>query len=146
MPASARSPEEWAVTEILRCAEHLNASLNEALRPFGVSFTQYCALQILKGEGNGLASSVIGERMITRDSDVTRLVDRLVARGLVERYRDSADRRIVRVRLTPAGTVLVGQLGSPTLALAAQQFAGVKPKRIRRLIETLGEVCRDSSE
>jgi DNA-binding MarR family transcriptional regulator len=139
-PASARSPEEWAVTEILRCAEHLGASFAEALKPFDVSFTQYCALRILRGEPEGLASSAIGERMFTRDSDITRLVDRLVARGLLERSRDSADRRVVLCRLTPAGTELVGRLEGATLELAAQQCAGVKPKRIRRLIETLRQL------
>lgn len=136
-----RSPEEWAVSEILRCAEHLNACLNDSLKSSGVSFTQYSALRILSGEEKGgLASSAIGERMITRDSDVTRLVDRLVARGLVERYRDTADRRVARVRLTPGGTELVGRLDGPILELAAKQFTGIKPKRIRRLIEILRQL------
>ena len=134
------------VTEILRCAEYLNACFNEALKPFGVSFTQYCALRILSGEEEGLASSAIGERMVTRDSDVTRLVDRLVARGLVERYRDAADRRVVRVRLTSAGTELVGRLEGPTLALVEQQLAGIKPKRIRRLIETVRQLRHATTE
>ena len=135
-----RSPEEWAVREVLRAADNLHAKWNEALKPFGVSFTQYGALRILSGEEQGLPSSVIGERMTTRDSDVTRLVDRLVARGLVERHRDPEDRRVVWVRLTPAGTELVGRLDSPTLALAARQFAAIKPKRVRRLIEILRQL------
>jgi DNA-binding MarR family transcriptional regulator len=145
IPASVRSPEEWAVSEILRCAEHLNASFNEALKSFGVSFTQYCVLRILRGE-EGLASSAIGERMFTRDSDVTRLVDRLVGRGLVERYRDAKDRRVVRVRLTPAGAELAGRLEGPTLELATRQFAGIKPKRLRRLIEILRQLRQAPTE
>lgn len=141
-----RSPEEWAVREILRCAEYLNACLNDALKSSGVSFTQYSALRILSGEEEGLASSTIGERMITRDSDITRLVDRLAARGLVERYRDPGDRRVARVRLTPAGTELVGRLDDPILTLAVQQFSKVKPKRIRRLIEILRQIRQATSE
>ncbi len=146
VPASERSPEEWATTEILRCAEHLNASYHEVLKSSGVSFTQYCALRILSGESDGLASSAISERMTTRDSDITRLVDRLAARGLVERYRDAADRRVARVRLTPAGVELVARLDSPTLALTARQFAGIKAKRIRRLIEILRELRNAPAE
>jgi DNA-binding MarR family transcriptional regulator len=140
-----RSPEEWAASEILRCAEHLDASFNEALKSFGVSFTQYSALRILGGEPEGLASSAIGDRMVTRDSDVTRLVDRLAARGLVERYRDTKDRRIVRVRLTPAGTELLGRADGPFLTLAEQQFTGIKAKRVRRLIEILRQLRHASA-
>jgi DNA-binding MarR family transcriptional regulator len=140
IPPSVRSPEEWAASEILRCAEHLDACFNEALKPFGVSLTQYSALRILSGEQEGLASSAIGDRMVTRDSDVTRLVDRLAARGLVERYRDADDRRVVRVRLTAAGAELLGRADGPFLALAEQQFAGIKAKRVRRLIEILRQL------
>jgi DNA-binding MarR family transcriptional regulator len=78
--------------------------------------------------------------MVTRDSDVTRLVDRLAARGLVERYRDADDRRVVRVRLTAAGAELLGRADGPFLALAEQQFAGIKAKRVRRLIEILRQL------
>jgi DNA-binding MarR family transcriptional regulator len=146
IPPSVRSAEEWAASEILRCAEHLDACFNEALKSFGVSFTQYSALRILSGEQEGLASSTIGDQMVTRDSDVTRLVDRLAARGLVERYRDSDDRRVVRVRLTPAGTELLGRVDGPFLALAEQQFAGIKPKRIRRLTEVLRQLRRAAAQ
>jgi DNA-binding MarR family transcriptional regulator len=140
MPPAVRSAEEWAVSEILRTGDHLQGCLNEVLKPFGVSFTQYTALCIVRDEEAGIASSAIGERMFTRDSDVTRLVDRLVGRGLVERSRDGADRRVVRVRLTQGGKDLVERLDGPVLALMARSFAGIRPKRVRRLIEILGHV------
>jgi DNA-binding MarR family transcriptional regulator len=140
MPRSVRSAEEWAVGEILRAGDHLNACLNEALKPFGVSFTQYTALRSLDDEEEGLASSAIGDRMFTRDSDVTRLVDRLVRHGWVERKRDANDRRIVRVRLTTQGRELIEQIDTPALALITRNFAGIKAKRIRRVIETLAQL------
>jgi DNA-binding MarR family transcriptional regulator len=140
IPPSERSAEEWAVSEILRSGEYLSGCLNETLKPFGLSFTQYSALRILLDEEDGLPSSAIGERMTTRDTDVTRLVDRLAARGLVERRRDAKDRRIARVGLTPVGRELLDRVDSPTLAVVAQRFAGIKPKRIRRLIETLRQL------
>jgi DNA-binding MarR family transcriptional regulator len=141
---SVRSPEEWATSEILRCAEYLNSCFSDALKTSGVSFTQYCVLRILTGEPEGLPSTTIGARMITRDSDITRLVDRLAARGLVERYRDSGDRRVARVRLTTAGSELAGRLDGAIIDLAGRQFAEIKPKRVRRLIETLRQIRRAS--
>ena len=137
-----RSAEEWAIAEILRAGEHLNGRLNNALKPFGVSFTQYTALRIVRDGTEGVASSSIGEQMYTRDSDVTRLVDRLIGRGLVERSRNAADRRIVRVRLTAQGAELIERLDGPVLALIAKSFAGLKAKRVRRLIEVLGQLRR----
>ena len=145
IPDSERSAEEWALSEILRCADFLNASLNEALKPSGISFTQYSVLRILRAEEDGVASSSIGGQMTTHDSDVTRLVDRLVKRGLVTRQRDAADRRVVKVRLTPAGKELVDRLNGPTLALIERRFAGIKPKRVRRLIEVLQQLLNPSN-
>lgn len=140
MPLTARSAEEWAVSEVLRSADHLNGRLNEALKPFQVSFTQYTALKSIRDDRDGLTSTAIGERMYTRDSDVTRLVDRLVKRGLVERNRDKADRRVVRVRLTRQGAELMERLDGPVLGAIATSFAGVKAKRVRRVIEILRQL------
>ena len=141
-----RCPEEWALHEIFRAGEHLSSRFNAALKPSGVSFTQYNALRILQGEKDGLPSTAIGERMVSRDSDVTRLMDRLVKRGLVERERDPQDRRIVRVRLTAAGLALVEHLEESMLEVTRHSFAGVKAKRLRRLIEVLLQIQNDAGD
>ena len=69
-----------------------------------LSPSQYNLLRILRGaHPSGLTCSEIGERMINRDPDVTRLVDRLAKRKMVRRARDTKDRRVVFVFITPIG-------------------------------------------
>ena len=83
------SLEEEAVLNVLRTADVLLQRLTTVLKPFKLSHSQYNVLRILRGAGpEGLACREIGERMITRDPDITRLLDRLEARGLLTRTRD----------------------------------------------------------
>ena len=80
----------------------------------GLSHTQYNVLRILRGAGEqGLCCREVAERMITRDPDITRLLDRLERRGLLARSRDSQDRRVITVRITAAGQKLLKDLDGP---------------------------------
>ena len=84
------------------------------LKPHGLSPTQYNALRILRGAGDqGRACSEIAERMINRDPDITRLVDRLERRGFAVRSREGQDRRVITTRITPAGLELLQTLDGP---------------------------------
>src|SRR5215471_12619391 len=81
-------PEQEAYLSLLRTTDKLQTAIEGELKKFGLTGTQYNALRILRGAGaEGLPCSEIGERMITRDPDITRLLDRLQKRGLVERIR-----------------------------------------------------------
>ena len=103
-----RSREQEAYLALLRTADALQTSVEAKLGEFGLTGTQYNALRILRGAGpEGLPCSEIGERMITRDPDVTRLLNRLEKRGLVRRTRAHADRRVVRGIITAAGLKLL---------------------------------------
>jgi DNA-binding MarR family transcriptional regulator len=96
--------EEETFLNLQRTAEALMHGLEAGLKPAGLSPNQYNVLRILRGAGaEGLACGGIAERMVTRDPDMTRLLDRLEARGLVMRARDRADRRVITVRITPEG-------------------------------------------
>src|SRR6185503_1750926 len=98
------SPAEEAILNIHRTAAVLTALFADTLKPFGLTEIQYNALRILRGAGKeGLSCQEIAERMITRDPDITRLVDRLASRGLVERARSEEDRRVVVTRITASG-------------------------------------------
>ena len=98
------SLEEEALVALQRTADRLQWRLSEMLKAHGLSPTQYNALRILRGAGNeGRACSEIAERMINRDPDITRLVDRLERRGLAARSREGRDRRVITTRITPAG-------------------------------------------
>lgn len=96
----------------------LSRELDALLRCHGLTQVTYNILRILRGAGKrGLPCAKIGERMLTRVPDVTRLVDRLVKLGLVERYRTEEDRRLVFQRLTPTGRRLLADLDGPVREL-----------------------------
>ena len=93
-----------AYLNLVRTADLLQRSVDHLLRPHAISTAQYNVLRILRGAGEqGLPVGEIGARLVTQDPDVTRLVDRLEKRALVERLRGTGDRRVVLVRITAAG-------------------------------------------
>src|SRR6202165_4101141 len=108
------SREQEAYLALLRTADALQTQVEARLKEFGLTGTQYNALRILRGAGaEGLPCSEIGERMITRDPDITRLLDRLQKRGLVERSRGKQDRRVIYGKITPAGSKLLREMDGP---------------------------------
>ncbi len=108
------SPGEEAVLNILRTSDVMTQVLADLLKTSGLSATQYNVLRILRGAaGKGLCCREIGERLVTRDPDVTRLIDRLEKRDLLLRTRSTDDRRVVTIQLTPAGLALVNELDEP---------------------------------
>ena len=126
-------------------ADLLLRPLEEALKPAGLSHTQYNVLRILRGaennsESGGLPCGEIAERMITRDPDITRLLDRLEARGLVARSRQKKDRRVVQARITAAGIQLLKKLDKPMDAMHRKQFAHVPAAHLKQLLEHLKEI------
>src|SRR5690242_20032776 len=107
--------EEQVFVSLLLTSDVLSRQLEPVLKAAEISPTQYNVLRILRGTPGGLPCGEIGSRMITRDPDITRLLDRLEKRGLVSRRRGSRDRRVVWARITDAGLRLVAQLDAPIL-------------------------------
>src|SRR3954467_10234095 len=102
------SVEQEVFLNVLRTADVLTYRLEAFLKPFGLSPTQYNVLRILRGAGDeGLACGRIAERMITRDPDITRLLDRLEKRNLIRRARQTDDRRVVKGFITAEGSALL---------------------------------------
>jgi hypothetical protein len=98
-----RSLEDQAYLTLQRTAERLFQGMAQLVKPAGLSPPQYTVLRILRAaRPRGLSCREIAERMITRDPDITRLLDRLEDRGLVARSRERADRRVITARITPA--------------------------------------------
>ena len=115
----------------------------EILKPWGLTPTQYNALRILRGAGErGHTCTAVSDRMLTRDPDVTRLIDRLEARHLVARTRDPDDRRAVMIRLTDAGRKLVDQLDAPIDAMHRTQLSHLGAQRLQQFIALL-EAARE---
>src|SRR5688572_11825070 len=94
--------EEELFLNIVRTADLLARKGSELFKDADLSPNQYNVLRILRGAGaEGLACGEVGERMVTRDPDITRLLDRLEKRDLVRRSREKGDRRVVTARITP---------------------------------------------
>ncbi len=102
---------------------------------------QYNVLRILRGaHPHRLASSQIGERMIDRDPDITRLVDRLARRGLVERQRSNRDRRVVEVGITARGRKIVSDLDLHVRRMPKALLGHLGSERLRQLGDLLDAV------
>ena len=109
-----RHIEEEIFLNLQRAADTAMQELADVLRPSGVSPTQYNVLRILRGAGDtGVTCKDIAARMITRDPDITRLLDRLERRHLLTRSRAIEDRRFVAIRITDAGLALLADLDGP---------------------------------
>jgi DNA-binding MarR family transcriptional regulator len=137
-PKALRSLEQEAFLSVQRTADLLARGAEEAVKPLGLSGTQYNVLRILRGAGpDGLCCREAAERMLTRDPDITRLLDRLERRGLVVRARASADRRVITVRITPEGLRILAKLDKPVAECHRRQLGHLGQRPLKRLIELL---------
>jgi DNA-binding MarR family transcriptional regulator len=131
------SPEEAAFLDLLRTADVLTRGADWVLKAENLSQTQYNVLRILRGAPPGLPCGEIASRMITRDPDVTRLLDRMEKRGLISRSRESRDRRLVLARITPEGLKLVNRLDDPVQKIHRKQLGHMGRDRLQALAELL---------
>ena len=135
------SVEEEALLALMRTADQVGQRNAEILKPLGLSPTQYNALRILRGGGEkGLPCSEIAVRMINHDPDITRLLDRLAKRGLVERSREEKDRRVVTARITKDGLELLSSMDRRVRDAPKQLLTGIGEKRLQTLLRLLRTV------
>jgi len=142
MPARSKDVEaEDAYLNLLRAHEHLMAGAAALFRERGLTHAQYNVLRILRGApGRAGSCQYIGERLVTRVPDVTRLLDRMEAADLVTRQRSAEDRRVVLVRPTRAGLRLCDDLDEPVRDLHRAQFAHLSARTLAGLNATLLEL------
>jgi DNA-binding MarR family transcriptional regulator len=132
------SLEAQVFVNLLRTADALARGAEALLKPTGLSATQYNVLRILRGAGKkGLACREVACRMISRDPDITRLLDRMESRGLISRARGEEDRRVVKTRITPEGLRVLGELDAPVQELHRRQLHHLRPKELRTLSRLL---------
>jgi DNA-binding MarR family transcriptional regulator len=129
--------EEAVFLDLLRTTDILSRGLVHVLKAEELSATQYNVLRILRGTPEGLPCGEIARRMITRDPDVTRLLDRLEKRGSISRYREKKDRRTVMARITPDGLKLLTRLDEPVQDAHRKQLGHLGRKRLGTLTELL---------
>jgi MarR family transcriptional regulator, organic hydroperoxide resistance regulator len=140
-----RSPEHEAYLSLLRTADHLKRSAQRLFEPAGLTEQQYNVLRILRGAGeSGLPTLTIAERLIEHTPGITRLIDRLEAKGLVRRERPDTDRRQVYCRITKSGAVLLASLDSAVDRQTTASFTGVPKAELKALIATLEKIRNQS--
>ena len=133
--------EDQAFIALQKTADTLGQQAEQLLKASGLTGAQYNVLRILRGaEPDGLACSTIGERMISHDPDMTRLLDRMDKQSLITRHRQTDDRRVVKTRVTPKGLDFLRRLDQPVRELHKRQFCHMSAARLRVFTELLEQI------
>ena len=134
------SLEAEVFLNVLRTAEAVAVAPHGLLRNEGLSHSQYNVLRILRGAGDSrLRCREIVDRMVTRDPDMTRLLDGLERKGLVDRNRSERDRRVIGCRISASGLELLAELDAPMQAVHIAQFEHLSEPKLKRLSRLLEE-------
>jgi DNA-binding MarR family transcriptional regulator len=133
--------EDQLFVTILKTADSLSQDAEQIIKSTGLTATQYNVLRILRGaEREGLLCRGIADRMISRDPDMTRLLDRLEKQGWISRQRQQDDRRVIIARITAEGLKLLKKLDQPVHDLHQAQFRHMPGAKLKQLAELLSEV------
>jgi DNA-binding MarR family transcriptional regulator len=138
---SATPLEARVFVALLKTADSLGQDAEQLLKSAGLTGAQYNVLRILRGAGpGGLPCSGIGDRMISHDPDMTRLLDRMEKRGVISRERQTDDRRVIKTRVTSHGLDLLKTLDQPVRELHKRQFRHMSAARLKILAGLLEEL------
>lgn len=132
------SPQQEVYLHLWRTYDRLRAFEDALFGQYQLTAQQYNALRVLRSEHpDGLPTLTLASRLVTRAPDITRLLDKLVERGLVARERLARNRRVVRVVITDAGLELLDQLDGPVKQCHDAQLGHLSPDELRSLVELL---------
>lgn len=139
--------EDRLFVALLKAADSFGLQAEQLLKSSGLTAAQYNVLRILRGaEPQGLPCRSIGERMISHDPDITRLLDRMEKREFITRERQTDDRRVVKTRITKKGLEILKSLDQPIRDLHKRQFRHVPAARLKLLAELLQEIQSQPQE
>jgi len=141
------SMEEEALLNLLRTADCIQRAFQRRTRQWGVTGTQYNVLRILRGAGpQGLTCTAIGERMITAEPDITRLLARMKGLKLIKQQRDKRDRRVVWTQISAAGLELLSRMDEEITRMPKDLLGHLSPNEVvelTRLLELARQNCQD---
>jgi DNA-binding MarR family transcriptional regulator len=139
--------ENRVFVALLKAADAVSQEAEQLFRSQGLTGAQYNVLRILRGaEPAGLPCRGIGDRMISHDPDMTRLLDRMDKRGLIVRKRQTDDRRVVKTRITRKGLELLNTLDQPVRDLHKRQFRHIIAGRLMALAQLLEEALAPQND
>ena len=140
------SLEQEVFLNLWRTYDRLRAFEDELFGKHDLTPQQYNALRLLRGEHPGKLHTLdLAGRLVSRAPDITRLLDKLEDRGLIERDRPADNRRVVRVGITAAGLTLLSELHEPLLTCHAQQLGHLSRKQLTELSALL-QAAREPHE
>lgn len=138
---SAVPLEDQLFVALLKAADGLSQQAEQLIKSAGLTMAQYNVLRILRGaEPEGLLCRGISDRMISRDPDMTRLLDRMESHGWITRQREKEDRRVVKTRITEEGLAVLKKLDQPVRELHKGQFSHMSASQLKTLAKLLEEV------
>jgi DNA-binding MarR family transcriptional regulator len=140
------SKAQEATVALLRTADMVRRRVARVIEREDITPQQYNVLRILRGaRGKPLCALDIGERLIEETPGVSRLIDRLVAKGLVRRDRSAEDRRLLECFITPAGLALLERLDDDVNRADVEALKGFKAKEIATLIDLLSKIRENNA-
>ncbi len=145
MPAAKKSrrrgfdsPAQEAFLNLWRTYDRLRILEEELFERYELTPQQYNALRLLRGEHPGhLPTLRLAARLVSRAPDITRLLDRLVQQGLIERLRDPEDRRQIQVGITSSGLGLLREIDEAVHECHERQLGHLSRQELTQLIELL---------
>ncbi len=141
------SKEEEVLLNLQRTAQALSWESASLLKHYELTDVQYNVLRILRGAGaEGLKCCEISDRLVTKDSDITRLLDRLETRNLIKRERDSKDRRVILARIATGGLELLAELDQPVTAACRRQLEHLDAEQLETLNNLLVAARRSTEQ
>jgi len=134
--------EETAYHGIQKAAEELKTRINDLLKAHDLTVTQYNVLRILRTANvRGASCSLISESLATKDSDITRMLERMEAGKLIRRERHKDDRRVMLAFIAEKGLAILEALDTPVDNLYKNQFANLSKKDLDKLVKLLRKVA-----
>lgn len=141
------STEEEAFLNLMRTSDCLHRAFQRKIRPWGITSTQYNVLRILRGaQPQGLTCSAIGDRMITADPDITRLLARMKTLKLIRQQRDKQDRRVVWTQISPTGLDLLSRMDAEITQIPRDLLGHLNPADLKELIRLLEESRKNCTD
>ena len=132
------SAEQEVFLNLWRTYDRLRALEEELFGGHDLTPQQYNALRLLRAEHpRKMRTLELAGRLVSRAPDITRLLDKLQERGLIERDRPAGNRRVVDVDITPAGRALLRELEQPLRACHARQLGHLSRKDLKDLCALL---------
>lgn len=134
------SVEQEATLAIMRTSDLLENRIARLLREYNLTLSQYNVLRILRGEGKPMPCLEVADRMIQVAPAITRVMDQLLALGLVTKTQSNHDRRVFEVELTSEASRLLKKIDQPILDLHASLLSNVAKSDLTSLIRLLESV------